>query len=160
MLTLIAACDEMAGIGLDGSIPWQCAKDMEFFKNETVGGAVIMGRRTWESLNKSPLPGRMNIVVTRNQSYQTYKEGKDVTLVPSTRYAVRLARLYRSRIYGIGGTQIYKDLLPVAQRILLTNIKGNYNCDTYFPSFDEDDWRIIPTYYANGLEVTDYVRKK
>ncbi|QUS35474.1 dihydrofolate reductase [Falsirhodobacter algicola] len=139
MLTLIAARTQNGAIGKDGSIPWDAPEDMAFFARETLGGALIMGRVTWESLPKKPLPRRMNIVVTSQAL-----EG-EATVAASVEDAVALARAAgHARIYGAGGSGIYEALLPMADRLLLTEVDLDLpEADAFFPKFDPADWTEI-----------------
>lgn len=157
MITLIAAVDESYGIGKNGSIPWHSFEDMNFFKNETIGGVVIMGSVTWESLKRVPLPFRINIVVGLSYlgSPQT---DTNLCFMPTIESAVSLAKEWRSRIYGIGGTKIYEAMLPLADRMLLSRIPGNQGCDTFFPLFDSQEWLSTELSFPS-LKVTEYLRK-
>lgn len=138
MLTLIAGRARNGAIGKNNTIPWDAPEDMAFFARETAGGAVIMGRRTWDSLPKRPLPRRMNIVVT---SHPLEGEAMTATLEE----APELARAAgQARIYGIGGQGIYEGLLPMADRLLVTEVDLDIpDADAFFPAFDEADWRLI-----------------
>lgn len=160
MITLIAAVDQEDGIGKNGSIPWNNFEDMNFFKNETTGGAIIMGSRTWASLNRVPLPNRVNIVVgtTYLKDIEHHTGHTLLCFVSSVEGAIALAMKMRSRIYGIGGERIYKSMLPLADRILLSVIPGKYDCDTFFPSFDSYKWKRTHLSFPN-LEVIEHFRK-
>ena len=135
MITLIAARAENGGIGQNGTIPWDLPEDMRFFQRETARGALIMGRRTWESLPKRPLADRLNIVVTRGAA-----EGAD-EVADCIEAAVAAAAGY-PRIYGIGGRGIYEGLLPRADRLLLTEVAvAAPGADVFFPEFEMAEWR-------------------
>lgn len=137
MLTLIAARSRNDAIGKGNTIPWDAPEDMAFFARETAGGAVIMGRNTWDSLPKKPLPRRMNIVVTTRPF-----DGDAVasTLDQSLRVAQEAGH---ARIYGIGGQRIYEGLLPHADRLLVTEVDLEIeDADAFFPAFDPADWRL------------------
>ena len=138
MLTLIVARAADGAIGRDGTIPWHIPEDLGFFKRETLGGALIMGRHTWESLPVKPLTSRLNIVVSRQADVAE-------TVVPSVEAARALARErgYR-RLYGMGGAGIYEALLPVADRLLISEVATEVpDADTHFPRLDPDAWRLI-----------------
>lgn len=129
MLTLIAARARNGAIGKAGTIPWDVPEDMRLFMRETTGGALIMGRKTWESLPKRPLPNRLNIVVT---SHPCEAE----VVVPDIDAALRAAAGH-SRVYGAGGQGIYEALLPHAHRLLLTEVGVDVpGADAFFPAFD------------------------
>jgi dihydrofolate reductase len=136
MLTLIAGRARNGAIGKDGTIPWHAPEDLAFFQRETTGGAVIMGRRTWESLPKRPLPRRMNLVVT---SHPMEAEGASFLPLEAAIPAAHAAG--HARIYGIGGEGIYRAFLPIADRLLLTEVDLQVeDADAFFPEFDPADW--------------------
>ena len=134
MLSLIVARSREAAIGRGGDIPWHAPEDLAFFKRETLGGAVIMGRRTWESLPFKPLKNRDNIVVSATMS--------EDFAVPTLEAALaRAALLGHRRIYAIGGARIYAAALPLADRLLITEVDLSIpDADTFFPPFPADDW--------------------
>ena len=138
MLTLIVARARNGAIGRNGDIPWHLPGDLKMFQRETTGGAVIMGRATWQSLPVKPLKNRMNIVVSRDADIADQVCG-------SVEEAISLA--YREgyhRLYGIGGARIYKEMLPLADRLMLTEVDCVVeDADTYFPDFAENDWREL-----------------
>jgi len=143
MLSLVVARARNGAIGKDGAIPWRAPEDLAFFQRETIGGAVIMGRRTWDSLPKKPLPRRMNIVVTSGPGGGDAEFCSLNDAVPAA-----LASGY-TRIYGIGGQAIYEALFPLADRLLVTEVECDVDgADTFFPVFDLCDW-----YLANRLEL-------
>ena len=136
MITLIAARARNGAIGKDHTIPWHAPEDLKFFQRETYGGAIIMGRHTWESLPFKPLKNRLNLVVT---SKGCGAEHEFTTLDASIEAAH--AQGY-ARIYGIGGNLIYKTLLPMADRLLLTEVDLTIeDADTFFPAFDLAEWQ-------------------
>ena len=138
MLTLIVARDRNGAIGRDGDMPWRLPEDLALFKRETDGGAIIMGRRTWESLPRRPLPNRLNIVVSRDPSVAEL-------VAPDIAAAITLARAAgHMRLYGIGGARIYKEMLPIADRLLVTEVDlAVEGADTHFPDFSEAEWREV-----------------
>lgn len=138
MITLIAARDRNGAIGRDGDIPWHLPGDLAMFQRETTGGALIMGRATWASLPVKPLKGRLNIVVSRDRGLADH-------VVGSVAEALDLARAKGYfRVYGIGGARIYAEMLPLAHRLLLTEVDcAVEGADTWFPEVDEGDWREI-----------------
>lgn len=139
MIVIIAAMDEDSGIGKDGGLPWDCPEDMAFFRRHTYGNTVVMGRKTADSL-EGPLPGRRNVVITRDPGYK--REGFEVA------NDLELALLdlkSTGDVFVIGGADIYKQTTPLADCLLLTEIPGKYNCDTMFPEFDPGDWDWHPT---------------
>ncbi len=137
MITLIAARARNGAIGKDGDIPWHIPEDLALFKRETLGGALIMGRRTWESLPVKPLKNRLNIVVSRDTSLTDH-------VVPSVQAAVALAQEHGYfRLYGIGGQAIYEALLPHAHRLLITEVDIEVaDADAFFPEIEDANWEL------------------
>ncbi|NHF71771.1 dihydrofolate reductase [Paracoccus xiamenensis] len=141
MLTLIVARARNGAIGRAGQIPWHIPADLAFFKRETLGGALIMGRRTWESLPFKPLKERLNIVVTTTLDLPGHA-------VPDLDAAIPAARTAGyARLYGIGGQRIYTELLPRADRLLITEVDTVVDdADAFFPDFDETAWHETARY--------------
>lgn len=138
MITLIVARDENGAIGRDGTIPWNIPEDLKSFQRETLGGALIMGRNTWDSLPVKPLARRLNVVVS------SQPDAAD-TVVSSVQAAVQFASGQGyDRIYGIGGAGIYREMLPLADRLLISDVAIKVEgADTYFPEIGLNDWRRI-----------------
>jgi dihydrofolate reductase len=137
-LSLIVAVSENNVIGKDNKLPWYLPADLKYFKNITWAMPVVMGRNTYESLGK-PLPGRKNIVVTRNKDW--HAEGVDA--VQTIDQAIITAtKLDAKEIFIIGGAQIFQSSLPIADRIYLTRIHENFEGDTFFPVIDDKAWRL------------------
>ena len=138
-LNLVVARAANGVIGRDGGLPWRIPEDLRHFKRLTVGKPVVMGRRTFESIGK-PLPGRHNIVLTRNAGWTA--EG--VTVVPNLAEAVAAAgldpRARADEIMVIGGAQIYAEALPSATRVYLTEVHAEPAGDTVLPGFDPLLW--------------------
>lgn len=138
MLTLIVARARNGAIGKGNDIPWHAPEDLKMFQRETNGGAVIMGRNTWDSLPFKPLKNRLNIVVSRDRSLTDH-------VVASIKDAIQFARSEGyHRIYGIGGESIYREMLPLADRLLLTEVDLEIEAaDAFFPNIDEADWNQV-----------------
>lgn len=136
-VTLIAAYAADRCIGINNAMPWHLPEDFAFFKTYTSGKPVVMGRKTWESLPKKPLPNRRNIVISRQTDY--HAEGAEV--VGSLDEALALCHDVPETII-MGGAQIYLQALPLATDLRLTeidiNVKGG---DAFFPEFDADQWQ-------------------
>lgn len=138
---MIVACAENRTIGLDGGMPWHLSGDLKFFKQITLGKPVVMGRKTHESIG-GPLPGRANIVITRDQTYQS--PGIDV--VHSLEAAIKKAKAIATidgvdEVMIIGGAEIYKQALDLTDRIYLTRIHENLPGDAHFPELIDDQWQ-------------------
>jgi dihydrofolate reductase len=138
MVTLVVAMAENGVIGRDGGLPWRLSTDMKRFKSDTMGKPVIMGRKTWESMPRRPLPGRRNIVVTRSADYVA--EGADV--VRSLDEALRLAG-EAEEICVIGGGEIFGQALPLADRLNVTHVLAEIDGDTHFPPIDLEVWQAL-----------------
>ena len=137
ILTLIAAVARNGVIGMANRLPWQLPADLKHFKELTTGHTVIMGRKTWDSLPAKfrPLPGRYNIVVTRNDSFRA--EGATV----STSLPDAIAAANGDEVFVIGGAELYKAALLLADRLQLTEIDATFEGDTWFPIIDPARWR-------------------
>jgi dihydrofolate reductase len=137
IVALIVAVAENGVIGRDNALPWRIPEDMKWFVARTKGKPCVMGRKTWESFPKRPLPGRTNIVVTRDAAYRA--EG--AVVVPSLQAALDVAAAEEpDEIMVLGGAEIYRLVLPMADRIYLTSVHGDVAGDTVFPALDRDEW--------------------
>ena len=134
-LALIAAIAANGVIGSDNALPWRLPEDLKRFKALTLGHPVIMGRKTYESIGR-PLPGRRNIVVTRNADWRT--EGCETA---ASLEAALAACGGAEEVFVIGGAQLYAAALPLARRLYLTEIRADFPGDARFPAFDRDAWR-------------------
>jgi dihydrofolate reductase len=139
MISLIAAYNNNKVIGKDGKIPWHCSADLKRFKELTMGCPVIMGRKTWESIGK-PLPGRKNIVVSKGNGLYP----KEVEVVPSFKSAIIGVQetYYCEEIFIIGGEEIYRQAIPMADTMYLTHINDDSDGDAFFPEFDPEEWDV------------------
>lgn len=159
MLTLIAARDRKGAIGRNNTIPWHVPEDFAFFKRETSGCAIIMGRKTWDSLPRKPLPNRLNIVVTRQM-----QDPAPNTLFLDLEQAIPQAKSAgHDHIFCIGGEQIYRQMLPLADRILLSTVETDIpDADAFFPEFSASEWRAVQTQILREADprcsVTEYHR--
>jgi dihydrofolate reductase len=137
-IALVVAMAENRVIGKGGALPWRIPEDMKWFREITMGKPCIMGRKTWESLPKRPLPGRSNIVVTRARAYRA----DGATVVNSFDDAVSAAmRETPEEIAVLGGAQIYVEALARADRIYLTRVHAAFAGDVFFPALDPGQWR-------------------
>lgn len=138
MISLIAAVAENRVIGENNQLLWHLPEDMRHFRETTRGKPVIMGRKTWESLPDSfrPLPGRHNIVVSRNKAY----DAAGATLVGSLDEAI-LAAGNATEVFVIGGAELYQQALPLADQLYLTEIAQAYQGDAFFPEVKASEWQ-------------------
>lgn len=139
-VTLVVGIADNGVIGRDGGLPWRLSTDLKRFKQTTMGKPVIMGRKTWESLPKPPLPGRHNIVVTRDNGYVA----SGATVVSSLEDALAAARSEgAAEASVIGGGEIYRLAMPFADRLDVTHVLSSIEGDTHFPTIDPQEWNII-----------------
>ena len=157
-LSLIVAAAENGVIGSNNALPWHLPEDLKYFKRTTMGKPIVMGRKTWESIGK-PLPGRTNIVVSRNCEYQA--EGARV--VQNLDEALALAEQVglidgSEELLVIGGATLYEQALPRADRLYLTRVHADVDGDTFLPEIDWSQWREQgrDPFYADGPNPYDY----
>ncbi len=134
-LTLIVAVDRQHGIGVNNTLPWRLPEDLAFFKRVTSGHAIIMGRKTFDAIGR-PLPNRHNIVVSRNADWSA--DGVD--RAASLEEAIAMAG--EGEIFIIGGAQIYRDAIALADRLVVTEIDAVFACDAFFPAIDPAQWQV------------------
>lgn len=135
-LCLIVAMTPERVIGINNTLPWHLPRDLQHFKSTTMGSPVIMGRKTWESIGR-PLPGRQNIVVSRQAGYQA--EGAEVvTDLP----AAHAAAVGADKVFVIGGANIYEQAIAMADRLYLTEVEATVDGDAWFPQTDPNDWEV------------------
>ncbi|WP_432797847.1 dihydrofolate reductase [Poriferisphaera sp. WC338] len=137
-LSLIAAMSENRVIGREGDLPWHLPDDMRWFVKQTKGHAVIMGRGNFESIGEKPLPGRRNIVISRNPDYEV----AGVEVVATIEQAIELAREGDDEPFVIGGEAIYRLALPYATRMYLTLVHAEVEGDRLFPNFNPAAWEV------------------
>ena len=138
MISIIVAISEDNGIGFGNELLWRIPADMKRFKNLTLGNTVIMGKKTWESLPKRPLPGRTNIVITDNPT-DRFEGG---VTVYSIEEALKLCK-EGSENFIIGGGSIYRQFMPLADRLYITHIHKKAHADIYFPEIKSDVWEPV-----------------
>ena len=138
-ITLVVAASENNAIGLNNQLLWHLPKDMRFFKNTTWGMPILMGRKTFESMGSKPLPGRLNIIITRNKNWVN----ENVMVVSTLGEAIALATKFNyQELFVIGGGEIYEMALPMANKIWLTRVHCTLEGDTFFPTLNTD-WEKI-----------------
>jgi len=151
-LSMIVAVGKDGAIGRAGKVPWRIPEDLRHFKATTLGHAIIMGRKTWDEVGK-PLPGRRNLVVSRNASLVL--EGAEV--FQSLPAAIEAARATDPEPFVIGGSVLYAAALPLATRIYLTEVDRVVPADTFFPPFDRSEWRETSRRKAETEEGVEFV---
>lgn len=135
-LSIIVATDQQRGIGIRNTLPWRLPEDLAHFKRTTSGHPVIMGRKTFDSIGRA-LPNRRNIVITRNPDWR--HDGVEAVL--SLDAALRLVD--GADAFVIGGAQIYAEALPLATRLIITEIGKRFDCDAFFPAIDPAQWKEV-----------------
>lgn len=142
-LSLIVAMDRNRVIGCDNALPWHLPEDLKYFKSVTMGKPIVMGRKTFESIGR-PLPGRLNIVITRNTGWQH----PGVVVAHSLSEALVLAgndppSREAGEVMVIGGEQIYRAAIEQASRLYITRVDTEVKGDAFFPEITEDHWREV-----------------
>ena len=145
MISFIVAMDNHRVIGKENQLPWHLPADLKFFKKVTMGHPIIMGRKTYESIGK-PLPGRENVIVTRNIEY-----GSDGCIVLHTvEELLQYAEEKREEVFVSGGAELFKAIFPYADRLYITEIDYEFEGDTYFPEFNPSEW--VRTSHEKGIK--------
>ena len=143
-VALIVAVARNGVIGRDGDLPWRLSSDLKLFRRLTMGKPIVMGRRTWATLARKPLDGRDNIVVTRDVSFSAPGASVVHSVAEALSAAQRSAAASGAEeIMIIGGAEIYRELLPVADRIYLTEVDASPPGDAVFPRLDARQWREV-----------------
>jgi len=141
IISLIWAMDENRVIGINNSLPWKLPADMQWFRQNTLGKPIVMGRKTFESFGARVLPGRTNIIITHDKSYSA--EG--AVIVHSIDDALAAAGDVEE-VMIIGGASFYQQLLPQADRLYLTIVQASFEGDAWFPEFDLQQWHEIESH--------------
>jgi dihydrofolate reductase len=140
LISLIVAAAENNAIGKNNALLWRLPNDLRFFKNTTWGMPVVMGRKTFESMAGEPLPGRINIVITRQKDFDPQKS--DVVVVNNLKDAIEKAKETDCKeTFIAGGGEIYKESISIADKIYLTRVHGSFpEADAFFPAIEESKW--------------------
>jgi len=140
-LSLIVAMAENRTIGRNNELPWRLSEDLKYFKSVTMGKPIVMGRKTFDSIGK-PLPGRLNIVITRNTDWQH----PGVKAASSLQQAVAIAveeNPQDREVMVIGGEEIYRTALGQADRLYITRVQAKVEGDAFFPEYNESEWQEV-----------------
>jgi dihydrofolate reductase len=138
MISFIWAMDENRVIGKNNQLPWHLPEDLKFFKKVTIGHPVAMGRKTHESIGRL-LPGRENIIITRNKEFIC----DGCTVIYSIDEFIAYCQGKEEEVFVIGGAEIFKELIPVVDRLYVTMIYDHFDGDTYFPEFSLEDFKLV-----------------
>ena len=140
MITLVAACSKNRVIGKDNKLPWHLPEDLKHFKSLTLDRVILMGRKTFESLGNKLLPGRVNIIITRNKDWQ-YEGATRADSIPDA--IAKADALGYKELFIAGGGDIYRQALPLADTIYITRIHATLEGDTFFPVIPANEWEKI-----------------
>ena len=151
-VTLLAAIGRNLVIGRDGDMPWHLPEDLRHFKATTMGHPMVMGRKTFDSIGRA-LPGRRTIVVTRQPDWHH----PDVETAHSLADALALAGP-TDEVFVVGGGQLYAEAMPVAQRMILSEVPDSPEGDTFFPEWVAQDWREVGRAHHEGFDIATYER--
>ena len=155
---LIAALSRDRLIGKEGGLPWHYPADLKHFKRSTLGHPILAGRKTFESFQRRPLPGRQNIVLTRDLGYQA---PAGVRLCHTLEEALAYgASLGTGKLFVVGGAQLYDLTLPHADELLLTWVPDQVEGDVYFPAWDEREWTETESRQEGPLRLVSYRRNR
>ena len=135
-------------IGINNQLPWRLPADLGWFKKNTLNKPIVMGRKTWESLPFRPLPGRLNIIISRDENYQALNTRSEVVLdtlvVASVDEAIKKARQKNlAELMFIGGATLYQQVLDKVDNLYLTMVKGTFEGDAWFPKVDFSQWQEV-----------------
>lgn len=160
-IALVVARGRNGVIGRDGDLPWKLRSDLQRFKEITIGKPCIMGRTTWESLPLRPLPGRLNLVLTRDLSYEEQGKARGAVVCSSLDEALDIARETAAddgfhEIFVIGGTALFEATLPRAKRLYITEVDAAPEGDAFFPAFDESAFEELSHERHDAAEKDDY----
>jgi len=150
MISLIVAASANNVIGVQGELPWRLSDDLRRFKEISMGKPIIMGRKTWDSIGR-PLPGRQNIVITRQEDFAA--EGCDVA--GSIEEALSKARDV-AEVLVIGGSEVYALFLPSAGRLYLTRVHAEVEGDAFFPAISDAEWRLVDEEHHGADERNEF----
>ena len=161
VISLVVARGRNGVIGHEGDLPWRLRSDLQRFKAITIGKPCLMGRKTWESLPLRPLPGRLNLVLTRDQSYEAEGMAKGALVCATLDEAIEIARETAEEenvdeICIIGGTALFEAALPRARRLYVTEVDAAPQGDARFPDFDPADWTEVSSEPHEAGEKDDH----
>lgn len=141
MLIAIWAQAENGLIGNQGKLPWRLPADLQYFREQTIGHTLVMGRKTFEGMGGRPLPGRKTVILTRDHDYQVKHE--NVQVLHSKAEVLQLAKDSEQPVYIAGGAEVYQLFEPYYDRLLKTVITGDFAGDAYFPKIDCSPYELV-----------------
>ena len=152
-VAIVAAMTRDRVIGLNDRLPWDLPEDLHLFKRLTIGGTVVMGRKTYESIGQ-PLPERQNIVLSR-----TLNDLPGVIVCNSFTEGLETGRQFGQPVFILGGAELYQKALPIASGLHISWIKGAFAGSVYFPEFDLAEWMVTEEQDYSGFRYVKYLRK-
>jgi len=154
MISMISAVAENRVIGNKNSLPWHMPADFKYFKETTLGKTVVMGLNTFKSIGEKPLPGRKHVILNNDANYTP---PEDCVVAHSIEEAVEITK-NEPEVMICGGASVYKQFLPLAQKLYITEVHAKPEGDTYFPEIDKDEWREVKRedYKADEKNSYDY----
>jgi dihydrofolate reductase len=139
MISIIAAIGNNNVIGCKNSLPWHLPADLNYFKEKTLGKTIVMGQKTFESVGSKPLPGRKTIILNNNENY---KAPEGCKIARSIDELVEMTK-EEGEIMICGGASVYRQFMPLAHRLYITFIHGDFEGDTFFPEIDKEQWKEV-----------------
>jgi dihydrofolate reductase len=161
-ISIVAAFDEKNGVGINNTLPWKLQKDLIRFNSITYGFPIVMGRKTFDSIGK-PLPDRTNIILSRDKNWAAEIRNKypEVSVLFSWEDVLLWVNEHNpGKIFIIGGPQIWNLALPYVDQLLLTHVKGEYNCDAFFPEIKLEEWFKTDEIEYNEMSFVNYIKNK
>lgn len=152
-IVIIAAMSQNGVIGINGKLPWSLSEDLKRFKKLTLENTVVMGRKTFESIGY-PLPQRENIILTRQNNYNP----REVLTARSLEEAINIST--KDKIFIIGGSEVYDKAIPIADKMEITEVYGNYIGDRFFPDIDYSEWSLKSKINSDNCKFFSYERIK
>ena len=143
-LAIVVAVAKNGVIGINNQLPWHLPKDFAHFKQLTLDNTVIMGRKTWQSLPKKPLPNRLNLILSRSQLDLSDYPSDEVKTIHHLQDIAQLKPSHH-QAFIIGGAEIYQLTLPLCQTVYLTEVDSDPRGDSYFPTLNDQEWQLIET---------------
>ncbi|WP_455217232.1 type 3 dihydrofolate reductase [Kaarinaea lacus] len=140
IVSLIWAMADNHVIGIENRLPWKLPADMKWFRKQTMGKPIIMGRLTFESFGAKPLPGRRNIIISRDANYAASTNAGEIEVYTSIESALEVVKDFEE-VMIIGGMSLYEQALPLANRLYMTLVHADLEGDAWFPNFDTLDWK-------------------
>lgn len=163
MINIIVAYDKNRLIGNGDKLPWPTIKeDFAHFKSTTLEKAVVMGRKTWDGLPKKPLPKRHNLVLSRKDQFWDIKDDGWVNGHTNLQFVFAFSQLYVKDVYVIGGAEIYNYFLEqdLVNKIIASEIKGQYKGDIYFPEIKKEEWDMKIVKEFSDFNIVEYTKKR